>query len=91
MLDGLICLLIQFTNLLLDILFDWWIDLLIFMLEFLPSSPIQIEPIEWGEFGNFIGYFIPVQTMLTHFATILIAVTIWYGLQHVLRLVKMVR
>lgn len=61
------------------------------MLSFLPESPIQFEPIKWGAFGNSIGYFIPVQKMLEHFAAILGALTIWYGIQHILRILRMVR
>lgn len=91
MLDGLICILIKFVNLLFSVLFSWWIDMLIFMLAFLPESPIKFEPIKWGEFGNIVGYFIPVATMASHFAAILMAVTLWYALQHVLRILRMVR
>lgn len=91
MLDGLVCLLIQFTNILFKVLFGWWIDMLIFILSFLPPSPIKFEPIEWGSFGNFIGYFLPVGDMATHFATILLALTGWYAIQHVLRILRMVR
>lgn len=91
MLDGLICLLIKFCNILFAVLFSWWIDLLIFMLTFLPASPFKFEPIEWGEFGNAVGYFIPVERMASHFVAILTAVTIWYMIQHVLRILRMVR
>lgn len=91
MLDGLICILIKFLNMVFAVLFSWWIDLLIFFLAFLPTSPIKFEPIKWGEFGNIVGYFIPVAKMAEHFAAILLAVTMWYALQHVLRIVRMVR
>jgi len=91
MLDQLLCILIKFVNFLFSILFSWWIDMLIFILSFLPDSPIKFEPIKWGEFGNFVGYFIPVAKMANHFAAILAAVTIWYAFQHVLRILRMVR
>lgn len=91
MLDGLLCILIKFVNLLFTVLFGWWIDMLIFILEMLPNSPFKFEPVKWGQFGNAIGYFIPIQRMLEHFGAILIAVTVWYAIQHTLRLLKMVR
>lgn len=91
MLDGLICLLIKFTNMFFAVIFSWWIDLLILMLNLLPTSPFKFEPIEWGAFGNFVGYFLPVEKMATHFAAILMAVAVWYSIQHVLRILRMVR
>lgn len=89
--DLVFCLVIKIINFILKVMFSWWIDLLIAMLSFLPASPIQFEPIKWGAFGNSIGYFIPVETMLKHFAAILTALTIWYGIQHILRILRMVR
>lgn len=91
MLDGLICLLIKFVNMFFAVIFSWWIDLLIFMLTFLPPSPIKFEPIKWGSFGNAVGYYIPVGKMAEHFTMILIAVAMWYMVQHILRIVRMVR
>lgn len=91
MLDGLLCILIKIINMLFAVIFSWWVDLLIFLLAFLPPSPIKFEPIKWGEFGNIVGYFIPVEKMATHFATILMALAVWYAIQHVLRIVRMVR
>lgn len=91
MLDGLLCLLIKFLNIVFAVVFHWWIDALIFFLTFLPSSPIKFEPIQWGEFGSLIGYFIPVQKMASHFVAILFAVTMWYAIQHILRILRMVR
>ena len=91
MLDGLLCILIKFLNLVFAVLFGWWIDMLIFILSFLPASPFKFEPIKWGEFGNFVGYFIPVEKMAQHFVAILFSVTMWYAVQHILRILRMVR
>lgn len=91
MLDGLVCLLIKFANLLFAVLFSWWIDLLILMLSYLPQSPLKFEPIKWGVFGEWLGFFFPVSKMAAHFTTILFAVTMWYAVQHVLRILRMVR
>lgn len=89
--DMLFCLLIKIANFFMAIFFSWWIDLLIFILSFLPPSPIQFQPIEWGTFGNLIGYYIPVEAMTKHFAAILTALTVWYAVQHILRILRMVR
>lgn len=89
--DALFCLLIKIANFFLAVLFGWWIDALIFILSFLPESPIKFEPIQWGIFGNSIGYFIPVEKMASHFVKVLGAFTIWFGIQHILRILRMVR
>lgn len=62
----------------------------VFILNVLPDSPFQFEPIEWGPIGNSIGYFIPIQSILTHFITILTAIAIYMGVRHLLRLIKQV-
>lgn len=61
-----------------------------FVLEFLPDSPFKFEPIEWGAFGNIIGFFIPVATILLHFTAILTSITIYYGVRYLLRLIKQI-
>jgi len=91
MLNDIYCLIIKVANMIIAVVFSWWIDMLIFILSFLPVSPFKFEPIKWGEFGNAIGYFIPVGRMAEHFAMILVAVTMWYALQHILRILRMVR
>lgn len=91
MLDGLLCILIKFCNILFAVLFSWWIDMIIFILQFLPTSPFKFEPIKWGAFGDAVGYFLPVERMAAHFASILVAVGMWYAIQHVLRILRMVR
>lgn len=62
-----------------------------FVLMILPDSPFQFETIEWGPIGNSIGYFIPVQKILTHFITILAAVGIYMGVRYLLRLIRQVK
>ena len=87
----ILCALKSFANWLLDgigyilnFLLGWLINLL-------PSTPFQFEKVEWGPFGQLIGYFIPVADMFTHFSLILIAVGVYYVMRHLLRLVKMVK
>ncbi|HEX5519996.1 MAG TPA: hypothetical protein VFX18_06110 [Candidatus Nitrosocosmicus sp.] len=89
--NQILCLIIPFINFLLRILFGWWIDLIIFILQFLPPSPFEFEPVQWGEFGKAVGYFIPVAKMINHFALLLVSITIWYAVQHILRILRMVR
>lgn len=91
MLDIIVCALIKVANIFVAVIFSWWIDILIVILELLPSSPMKFENVKWGSFGNFVGYFIPVQKMLTHFTMILTTLAVWYGLQHILRVLRMVR
>lgn len=62
----------------------------VFVLGVLPDSPFQFEPIEWGAVGNSIGYFIPVQQILTHFVSILTAIAIYMGVRYLLRLIRQV-
>lgn len=61
-----------------------------FVLLILPDSPFEFEQIEWGPIGNSIGYFIPIQSILTHFITILTAIAIYMGVRYLLRLIKQV-
>lgn len=84
------CFFIKLVNLLTKFLLDWWIEILIWVLELLPDADFAAKPIEWGEFGSAIGYFFPVTTMVTHFALIISAFVLFLGVQHILRLVKMI-
>ena len=91
MIDEILCILKAFANWLLDgigyilnFLIGWLINLL-------PTTPFQFEQVEWGPFGQLIGYFIPVASMFTHFTLILVSIGVYYVLRHLLRLVKMVK
>lgn len=90
-LEFLKCILIDFTNDLMKYTIGWLIDAIAFLITLLPDTPFTFEYIEWGDFGNFIGYFIPVGDMITHMGYILTAITLWYGVQHAMRLVKAIR
>src|SRR5690625_3821514 len=61
-----------------------------FVLLILPDSPFQFEPIEWGIFGNIIGFFIPVATIIQHFILILTAIGFYYAVRYLLRIIKQV-
>lgn len=85
------CLLRAFLNLILDVLSDVWYYTIGLALRLLPDSPFNPEPLNWGNFGNSIGYFIPVQQMAMHLTAILAAVLIYYVVRHLLRLAQMIR
>jgi len=76
---------------LIDYVLETITDTLGWLIALLPSIPWEFKPLQWGEFGNLIGYFIPIPEMLTHFSMILILVILWYGIQHILRIVRMVK
>lgn len=90
MVDDLMCILKRFFNWLVDTLFDILDFLIGWLIKLLPESPFQFNQIEWGPFGQLIGTFIPVASILTHFTLILLAISLYYGIRHLIRLVKMV-
>lgn len=62
-----------------------------FVLLILPDSPFTFEPVEWGMFGDILGFFIPVSTIIQHFLGILMAISIYYGVRYLLRLIRQVQ
>lgn len=88
--DLIQCYFIKLVNLLMNFLVNWWLEILIWVLELLPDADFAADPIEWGDFGNSVGYFIPVAKMASHFVLILGALVLYFAVQHVLRLVKMI-
>ena len=91
MLEGLKCLLIKLFNIIFNQTFEWMIDIMIWVLQLLPETPFIFEPIQWGPFGKAIGYFVPVAKMLEHLAYALVAIAVWYGIQHITRVLKIIR
>lgn len=90
MFDQFYCALIKFANFIIGMMFNWWVDMLIWVIGLLPDADFSADPIEWGVFGNSIGYFIPVSSMASHFAMILSALVLFYGIQHILRLIRLI-
>lgn len=90
MFEMLYCALIRFANVLIAMLGDSWVELMIWVLGFLPDADFSAPPIEWGEFGQSIGYFIPVPEMAADFAKIMIAYGVFLSVQHILKLVKLI-
>ena len=61
-----------------------------FALFLLPNTPFKFEQVEWGIFGNVVGYYIPVAKILQHFIVILTAISIYYGIRYLLKMIKQV-
>lgn len=91
MLYAVWCALIKFFNMLIDVFLDTIIEVFAWIIALLPSIPWEFEPLDWGAFGDIIGYFIPIATMLTHFGTMLFLVTIWFSVQHILRIIRAIK
>ena len=90
-LDALLCALIKFCNMLIDHLLDTVISTLGWVIALLPSVPWQFKPLQWGAFGDVVGYFIPIADMLTHFTLMLLLVVVWFSVQHILRIVRAIK
>lgn len=70
----------------------WIIDFLIgWLIALLPNTPFVFEPIQWGPFGQLIGYVFPVTAMFQHMIFLLTAIAVYYLIRHLLRLVRMVK
>lgn len=89
--EQILCALKEFLVWLIDGL-GWIMNFLLgWLLMLLPNTPFVFEPIEWGAFGQLIGYFIPVADMFTHLTLILVAVGLYYLIRHLLRVIRMVQ
>src|SRR5690625_3226683 len=62
-----------------------------FVLLILPDSPFDFKPVDLGDFGNIVGFFIPVSTLISHFLGILTAISFYYGVRYLLRLIRQVQ
>ena len=85
------CFIIDMINFIISPVWKWFIDILQWIISFLPPTPFIFEPVEWGEFGKSVGYFIPVTSMFTHLAYALVAIAIFYLVQHVARMFRLIR
>lgn len=74
---------------------NWLIDVFASAIEgivsLLPKTPFEFKEVVWGDFGNFILYFIPVSTIATHFTLILGAIALWYAYRWIFRLLQVIR
>lgn len=61
-----------------------------FVLFILPNTPFDFEPVEWGPFGDIVGFFIPVSKILNHFVSILVSIGLYYAVRYLLRIIRQV-
>lgn len=90
-LNAVWCALIKVINVIIEYGIDTLITTLAWLIGLLPSLPIEFQPLQWGPFGNLIGYFIPISSMLTHFTIMLGVVLLWYSYQHIMRIVRLIK
>lgn len=57
----------------------------------LPTTPFQFEQLQWGSFGQLIGYIFPIANMAIHMVALLSAVLLYYAVRQMMRLIKMVQ
>jgi len=90
-LDWIWCILKSFFYFIIENIAEIFDLIATFILMILPNTPFEFERINWGIFGDIIGFFIPVATLITHFLGILTAISIYYGVRYLLRLIKQVQ
>lgn len=95
MIDGILdvikCALIDVLNLIIEYGLDTIVFAIAWAIAILPSLPFESVQVAWGTMGNSIGYFIPISQMLSHFSLMLGIMVIWYSVQHIMRLVKLIK
>lgn len=74
-----------------NFLIDLFVMITTGVLDLLPDTPFKFEKMDWGVGGQVIGYFIPVPTIILHFAGLLTAVLAFYAIRQLLRLVKVIQ
>lgn len=85
------CALIELANMFIDHVLNNVLGAITFIIELLPSINFFGDAQPMGEFGVFMGYFIPVGTMLQHFTLMLGLLVIWYSYEYVMRWIKMIK
>jgi len=90
-LDSIKCALIEFFNFLIEHVLNNILSLIAAVIGFLPSLPINSSPLDWGVFGNAVGYFLPIGTMVQHFVLMLSLMALWYSYEHIMRWIKMIK
>lgn len=95
MLDDLMhilwCFFVKVLNFLIDYVLDSIFYVLAWALNLLPTVPILAEPLDWGVFGDAVGYFIPISSMIAHFSSMLLMMILWFTVQHILRIAKQIQ
>lgn len=80
---------VKTINFIIDVL----VDIATACLGILPESPfiqMVVEPLDWGPFGKFVGFFFDIPTMVKHFGLITAACLAYYIVRQLLRWIKMI-
>lgn len=85
------CALIEFCNILIEHVLNNILNAIAAVISILPKMPIPIDPLNWGDFGKYLAYFIPVGTMVQHFTLMLGLMLVWYSYEYIMRLIKMIK
>jgi hypothetical protein len=91
MLDTILCALQSFWYWIVDQTGTLMNGIIGTLLLLLPNTPFEFERVDWGVFGQAVGYFIPVSQMAADFVLLLAAILIYYAIRHFLRLLQMVK
>lgn len=89
--DMIWCALVKFVNMLSENVLQHVINAIAWVIGLLPSLPFAFPEVPWGDFGKSVGYFIPIGTIIQHFVMMLALVVIWYGVEYVMRWIKMIK
>lgn len=90
-LDAIWCALVKIINLVTEFVIDNILGAIAWTIGLLPSLPIKAEALDWGPFGNSIGYFLPVGTMAQHFVLMLGLMALWYAIETLMRWAKTIK
>lgn len=89
--DAIKCALIEVANALIDHVLNNILSMIAAIIGILPKMPIPIDPLNWGNFGSSLSYFIPISTMIQHFVLMLGLMVLWYSYEYIMRLIKMIK
>lgn len=90
-LNAIRCALIEFVNMFIEHVLDNILNVIAFIVGLLPPMPLPDVRLEWGEFGQAVGYFVPVSTLIGHFALFLAIYGIWTSYEYIMRLIKLIK
>lgn len=89
--EAIKCALIEVANALIQHVLNNILSMIAAIISILPKMPIPIDPLNWGDFGASLAYFIPISTMVQHFVLMLGLMVLWYSYEYIMRLIKMIK
>ena len=90
-LDAVWCALVKIINLVVEFVIDNVLGAIAWVIGLLPKLPVDAQPLDWGLFGDSIGYFLPIGTMAQHFVLFLGLMALWYAVETILRWTKTIK